>query len=52
MGDSLLDCEIPPDGQERTKSQAREFVNLEEKKQKLFKIACNNELDQKISFGN
>ena len=35
MGDSLLDCEIPPDGRERTKSQAREFVNLEEKKHKL-----------------
>ena len=45
MGD--LDSEAPPDGRERTKSQVKEFVNLEEKKQKLFKIACNNEPDQK-----
>ena len=42
MGDS----EAPPDGREGTKSQVKEFVNLEEKKQKLFKIACNNEPDQ------
>ena len=47
MGDSVRDCETPPDGRERTKSQVKEFVNLEEKKQKLFKIACNNEPDQK-----
>ena len=44
MGD--LDCEVPPDGRDRTKSQVKDFVNLEEKKHKLFKIACNNERDQ------
>ena len=44
MGDS--DSEAPPDGRDRTKSQVKDFVNLEEKKHKLFKIACNNERDQ------
>ena len=47
MGDSIQDCETPPDGLERTNAQLTEFVNLEAKKQKLFKIACNNEPDQK-----
>ena len=43
----MRDCEIPPDGRDRTTSQVKEFVNLEEKKHKLFKIASNNEPDQK-----
>ena len=47
MGDSVRDCENPPDGRDRTTSQVKEFVNLEEKKHKLLKIASNNELDQK-----
>ena len=47
MGDSIQDCETPPDGLDRTNAQATEFVNLEAKKQKLLKIAGNNEPDQK-----
>jgi len=46
MADSVRDCEIPRDERERTKSQVKVFVNLEEKKEKLFKIASNTEPDQ------
>ena len=52
MEDSLQDCEIPPDDLGRTKNETTQNVNLEKEKEKLFKIARNNERDEQSNLND